>query len=517
MCLAADATTLAILRGEQLMFYRHRTAVDEEPLSALVHQTAMYHEDRLGGDEVCARLAGGAALAGGHAPQARREIADRLSVPAEAVDVRPAAGLRESGPAAPDISTRWRRPSASCCANGGRHEDGPMLRGNLSTRPFYNERLVTVAIALIALGALALTAFNVSELVTLSKRRSDLTAKIARDAAEPRAFRARRETLRRTVDANTLRTLAGSTREANYLIDQRAFSWTVFFGLIEKTTADGRPARRGVAQDREGRRHRHDDRRRQIGQRGLDVQRCAPVHGTFYDVLPSAFQQNDDGTLSATIVSASYNPPTSVPKPPKPAWKGAAMKIWRRVYQERRKVALPLLVFLIANAAVLAFAVLPLKRSVAVNETETLDATAKLGQARLENKRAAAARLRKEEADQELKKFYADVLPADRASSVRLVLFWVERAAREARVDFRSSQADQQEVQDSRLQRIGCHLTLRGDYQDIRRFLYNLETAQQFIIVEKVELAQQGTAQTNANGMLEVGLDVATYFLGGER
>ena len=39
-----------------------------------------------------------------------------------------------------------------------------MLRGNLSTRPFYNERFVTIAMVLIALGALALTAFNVSEL-----------------------------------------------------------------------------------------------------------------------------------------------------------------------------------------------------------------------------------------------------------------------------------------------------------------------------------------------------------------
>ena len=39
------------------MFYRHRDAVDEEPLSALVHQTAMYHEDRLGGSRVRARVA----------------------------------------------------------------------------------------------------------------------------------------------------------------------------------------------------------------------------------------------------------------------------------------------------------------------------------------------------------------------------------------------------------------------------------------------------------------------------
>ncbi|HKV99162.1 MAG TPA: type 4a pilus biogenesis protein PilO [Vicinamibacterales bacterium] len=193
------------------------------------------------------------------------------------------------------------------------------------------------------------------------------------------------------------------------------------------------------------------------------------------------------------------------------------MKIWRRAYEERRKVALPLLVFLLANVAIVAFAVLPLRRSVASNETEALDATVKLGQARLENRRAADARVRKEEADKELKKFYADVLPADKASSVRLVLFWVERAAREARVQFQTGDSDQQEIRDSRLQRLSCHLTLRGDYQDIRRFLYNLETAQQFIIVEKVELAQQGNQQQNANNQLEVGLDVATYFLGGER
>jgi hypothetical protein len=43
--------------------------------------------------------------------------------------------------------------------------------------------------------------------------------------------------------------------------------------------------------------------------------------GTFYDVLPSAWQQNDDGTLSATIVSA-YNPPNAAPKPPKATGKG---------------------------------------------------------------------------------------------------------------------------------------------------------------------------------------------------
>lgn len=91
---AAEATSLLIGRGEDLMFYRHRAAVDEEPLSALVHQTAMYHEDRLGGSRFSRVWLCGAGLAR-QADQVRREISERLGVPAETVDIRPAAALPE--------------------------------------------------------------------------------------------------------------------------------------------------------------------------------------------------------------------------------------------------------------------------------------------------------------------------------------------------------------------------------------------------------------------------------------
>ncbi len=90
VCLAHEGTTIAILRGEQLMFYRHRASIDEEPLSALVHQTAMYHEDRLGGSAFARVWLCGAALADVGAERVRREIGDRLGVAAETVDVRPA-------------------------------------------------------------------------------------------------------------------------------------------------------------------------------------------------------------------------------------------------------------------------------------------------------------------------------------------------------------------------------------------------------------------------------------------
>jgi Tfp pilus assembly PilM family ATPase len=99
--LASESTTLSILRRDQLMFYRHRhrAAVDDEPLRALVHQTAMYHEDRLGGSRFARVWLCGI---GSGAEDARRQISGRLGVPVQSVDVRPAIGGADRLTASPE-------------------------------------------------------------------------------------------------------------------------------------------------------------------------------------------------------------------------------------------------------------------------------------------------------------------------------------------------------------------------------------------------------------------------------
>ena len=97
---AAEATTLAILRGTALMFYRHRLSADDEPLGALVHQTAMYHEDRLGGGGFSRVWLSGA---GAHGDEARRQISSRTEAPIEIVDVRPAAAVDGLESPSPDV------------------------------------------------------------------------------------------------------------------------------------------------------------------------------------------------------------------------------------------------------------------------------------------------------------------------------------------------------------------------------------------------------------------------------
>jgi Tfp pilus assembly PilM family ATPase len=103
VCLTAEATTLAILRGNDLMFYRHRANVDDEPLGALVHQTAMYHEDRLGGSRFERIWLCGGTYAAGGADRVRAEISSRLDVPVETVDFRRAAMLRSRFDVTPDV------------------------------------------------------------------------------------------------------------------------------------------------------------------------------------------------------------------------------------------------------------------------------------------------------------------------------------------------------------------------------------------------------------------------------
>jgi len=114
-----------------------------------------------------------------------------------------------------------------------------MLKTNLSTRPFYNERRVHIAAAIVALVVIAFTAWNVARLVTLSARRTELRAQIAADEQTAADLRGRARTLEGSVDTAALTAVAASAREANTIIDRRTFSWTAFFNHLEDTLPAG--------------------------------------------------------------------------------------------------------------------------------------------------------------------------------------------------------------------------------------------------------------------------------------
>ena len=87
--------TLAVMRDQALLFFRHRGEEAEGTLADLIHQTAMYYEDRLHGAGFARVLiAGGGRLPGG-AESVRRGLEERLRIGVESVDPRQAASLAD--------------------------------------------------------------------------------------------------------------------------------------------------------------------------------------------------------------------------------------------------------------------------------------------------------------------------------------------------------------------------------------------------------------------------------------
>jgi Tfp pilus assembly protein PilO len=189
-----------------------------------------------------------------------------------------------------------------------------------------------------------------------------------------------------------------------------------------------------------------------------------------------------------------------------------AKALWTRVYQERRRVVVPMLILLVGNVAVLGLAVWPLQANVTGQQSVLIDTNYALAQARRLDRQVRDARTSRDRAEQDLAKFYAEVLPRDLATAQRTTNLWLNEAALDAGLLFRGSSFNWAEVRDSRLTRAFSRVTLRGRYADIRRFLYAIETAQEFIVVEGVELAQSGSA-SGGDGMLEVSMLVSTFYM----
>jgi len=110
-----------------------------------------------------------------------------------------------------------------------------MLRTNLSTRPFYNERAVHLIIGLIALLVLALTVGNVVELIRLSRQNTGLAGSIRDDRTTATELGRKARETRQNINQDELKIVAAAAREANALIDGRTFSWTALFNQLEST------------------------------------------------------------------------------------------------------------------------------------------------------------------------------------------------------------------------------------------------------------------------------------------
>jgi len=113
-----------------------------------------------------------------------------------------------------------------------------VIRTNLSTRPFYNQRAVHLWLLIGALVVAAATILNVT--TGLRYRQGDNASARQADADEARIVELRQQIvkLRGSLDPRQIDTASAAARQANELIDRRTFSWTDLLNRLETTLPD---------------------------------------------------------------------------------------------------------------------------------------------------------------------------------------------------------------------------------------------------------------------------------------
>jgi Tfp pilus assembly protein PilN len=189
-----------------------------------------------------------------------------------------------------------------------------MLRTNLSTRPFYNERRVHALLSIITALLVAVTAFNLVEIVVLSREQSDLGGRAQTAETRARELRAHAAQVRQGVDTRQLDTISAEAREANGIIGQRLFSWTELLNQLETTLPEDvriLSMRPRIEQD-----GTFTVQMIITSRRFTDIDtflKNLEGTGAFADVLPRDQITNEDGFLQATV-EGRYLPAAGAPK-----------------------------------------------------------------------------------------------------------------------------------------------------------------------------------------------------------
>jgi hypothetical protein len=192
------------------------------------------------------------------------------------------------------------------------------------------------------------------------------------------------------------------------------------------------------------------------------------------------------------------------------------MSIWARAVADKRRIIVPLVVGIIANVVLYVVVVFPLGRQVLSTEQEERAARDELVQARQDYNNAKATVSGKQQADAALQKFYKDVLPGDLSTARRLTFTRLADLAKQANVRLEHGTNENVHEKGSSLWKLTTRYTLEGDYRDVRKFIYALETAPEFMVLENIGLTSTGSDQPQqSNKGVAMNLEIATYYRSG--
>ena len=184
------------------------------------------------------------------------------------------------------------------------------------------------------------------------------------------------------------------------------------------------------------------------------------------------------------------------------------MPLWKRIVAEKRALIAPLMLGVIGNLAAYGLWVYPLGVKSAGAADRATGAAASLQVAEGELAAAQELVLGKSRADQELSTFFDKVLPADLPSARRLTYATLPSLAKKSNVKLVDRRFEVTKIEkNARLGLLKVHTTWQCDYESFRQFIYALESASPFVIIDDVSLAQSDPAKP-----LTLIIELSTYY-----
>ena len=187
------------------------------------------------------------------------------------------------------------------------------------------------------------------------------------------------------------------------------------------------------------------------------------------------------------------------------------MSLTTRILREKRGLVTTVAMILAVDVLLYAVAIYPLSNRVSQAETRAAQAEVQLAQAQATNDAVSETRLNKTIADSDLQRFYTDVLPVDLPHARSISSPFLVKLAEDTNLVLERRTSVPEKERESLLARLRTTMVLAGEYEDIRRFIYELETAREFILIEEVILSQGDESDEE----LVLTLGVSTYYRAG--
>ena len=180
----------------------------------------------------------------------------------------------------------------------------------------------------------------------------------------------------------------------------------------------------------------------------------------------------------------------------------------KRAFDEKRRLVIPVAAGLAINLILFVGVVYPMRARVRSAEQREQAAAASLVAAQREDQSARGLVQGKTQTSTALAAFYQDVLPTTWAGARNITYLHLQQLAEQHHLRLARRNCDPEPSPKGPLRRVRCTMALEGNYDEVRLFIYDVETGTDFIVIDGVALSESA----EAGGALQLSINLSTYY-----